>query len=164
MKTGTNCFDSGRLRAVGLLALLAMLLLGSCHQAPEYKQGARILYYPRSNAYFDQDNAVYILFDTVEQQWKRQANLVEEARANLGPSVPVEGPSVPVYKDNVRHRLLYGTALYADDSQLARKRREDSIRNVPPIPEAPPPAVPEPRRKTKVGRFLEKIFGRKNKE
>jgi hypothetical protein len=145
------------------LALL-FLLAAACHDAP-YSQGEHILYYPRSNVYLDQDNKVYLLFDTVEQSWQRRAELAPKEQEALGPSVPIEDAPRPVYRANEQHRLVYGTSIYSNDAELAKKRREDSVAAAPPPVVNHAPEEPEaPKKKSKVGRWLQKIFGGKKKE
>jgi hypothetical protein len=160
-----------RIRLFGwLLPAACFLIFGgsSCGGGGEadYQQGARILYYPRSNAYLDLDNHLYLVFDTVEQQWGRKGQLTEAEQQDLGPSVPIENAPVPVYRDNGQHKLVYGTSIFTDDAVLARKRREDSLATAAPPPpefEKEPEPAPEPKRKTRVGRWLQKIFGKKDR-
>lgn len=141
------------------LTLFLLLLLGACSDRP-YQQGAHLLYYPQRNAYLDQDNRVYLLFDTVEQRWTRRAQLSQPEEAALGESVVIDHPAVPVYRDNAQHRMLYATLRYTDPAALARKRREDSLAaSPPPVPDTS--AAPEPKKKSRVGRWLQKLFGKK---
>ncbi|RYY93959.1 MAG: hypothetical protein EOO11_18815 [Chitinophagaceae bacterium] len=144
-----------------------MLALAACgsNEAP-YKQGTHLLYYPDANVYLDQDSKRYLLFDTVEQRWTPQRELTNEQQAALGSAVVLQKPSDPVYKDNAQHRLVYGSARYTNPSDLARKRREDSLASVPPQPQAVPapadtPAEEAQKKKSRVGRWLQKIFGKK---
>ncbi|TCJ12649.1 hypothetical protein EPD60_15400 [Flaviaesturariibacter flavus] len=150
-----------RIKPVRILAFVAVLITvfaASC-STPEYHQGNSILYYPQRDAYRDEENGVYLVFDSVEQQWTRRDTL----EGSPGPAVRIADPGVPVYRDNAQHRLIYGTARFADRDELARKRVEDSLAAVPKL--APPPPPEEaPKRKTRVGRWLEKIFGKKEKQ
>ncbi|RYY89674.1 MAG: hypothetical protein EOO15_05520 [Chitinophagaceae bacterium] len=156
-----------RRSAQGYTVFLLALLLIACQSERSYQQGAHIRYFPEANSYFDEDNKVYLLFDTVEQQWGTRAQLNQEELSKLGNSVVVEKPALPVYRDNAQHRLMYATTRYTDRAELARKRREDSLASLPPgaKPLAPPPPTPEPpKKKTKVGRWLQKVFGKKDRD
>ncbi|TCZ73362.1 hypothetical protein [Flaviaesturariibacter aridisoli] len=144
-------------------SLLLLLTMAACSDPgnARYEQGSRILYYPRSNVYLDQDQHQYLLFDTVEQQWHRKPRLDPDQEAALGAAVTIENPKQPVYRDNAQHRLVYGTAQYTDRNALARKRVEDSLAAAPPT--AAPPVEEAPKKKSRVGRWLQKIFGKKEK-
>ncbi|WP_460568165.1 hypothetical protein [Flaviaesturariibacter terrae] len=141
------------------------MILASCGGGERnYTQGSDILYYPERNLYFDKSNNRYLAFDTVEQQWRQEAPEAVGAPGTLGPAVPIEHPAVPVYRDNAQHRLVYGTVRYTDRTELARKRVEDSLAASRPPAAAPEPVPGEaPKKKSKLGRWLQKIFG-KNKD
>jgi hypothetical protein len=149
--------------AAALIPLLVLLHV-SCAvpQSKEYTQGNHIWYYPGADTYFDEENKVYLLFDTVAQQWQ-PVEILADAQRNALPANPVliPQPAVPVYRDIEKHRLLYSTLPYIIPGELARKRQEDSIA-LQPRKTQPVPAGTEIR-KTKIGRWLQKIFGKKEK-
>ncbi|RYZ20906.1 MAG: hypothetical protein EOO16_14955 [Chitinophagaceae bacterium] len=142
---------------ISVFAALLCILWAACSD-PEYRQGSRVVYYPQRDVYRDEDNSVYLVFDSVEQQWTRQ----DTVSGSLGKAIPIAEPAVPVYRENAQHRLIYGTASFADRNELSRKRLEDSLASVPKTPKVVPPED-EPKRKTKIGRWLEKVFGKKEK-
>ena len=142
--------------------VFTLLTLAACGER-RYEQGTHILYYPQSNVYLDQDNHMYLRFDTVEQRWERRERLNPAEEAALGAAVPIGQPAQPVYRDNAQHRLIYGTARYTDPAALARKRVEDSLAAAPPAtaPAPAPPVETQPKKKSRVGRWLQKIFGKR---
>ncbi|RYY40466.1 MAG: hypothetical protein EOO08_04855 [Chitinophagaceae bacterium] len=149
---------------IDIVVLLLLSLAVACSGERSYEQGTHLRYFPESNVYFDEDNKVYLLFDTVAQQWEREAQLNENQLVRLGHSVAIAQPSTPVYRDNAQHRLMYGTARYTDPAVLARKRVEDSLASLPPRAALPPTSAEEPKKKTRVGRWLQKVFGKKDKQ
>ncbi|RYY99523.1 MAG: hypothetical protein EOO11_04685 [Chitinophagaceae bacterium] len=149
--------------------LLALLLLcaGACAEdkKKDEPQGERILFYPLANTYFDQDRERYYWLDTATYEWTRRDTLPPELVAGLGRSVPIPRPSVPVYRDNAQHRLIYGTSLYSTRSDLERKRREDSLADAKRREDIRKARAetekPKEKERTKLGKWLRKVFGKK---
>jgi|GEM_PF-4093183 len=147
------------------------LFLCACNQqepSTEEPQGQRILFYPRANVYRDEERNRWYRYDSAAGSWEQAKQLPEAEARRLDRAVLIAQPQVPVYRDNGQHKLVYGTSRYAAPDDLKRKRYEDSLAEVPPPPVQKPEAAPapaeEPRRKTKVGRWLQKVFGKKKND
>ncbi|MDB5250954.1 MAG: hypothetical protein JWP27_123, partial [Flaviaesturariibacter sp.] len=140
------------------------LTMAGCGSRQDHSQGQAFYFYPRANVYFDIEQKEYYAFDSVASSWRRTATLDKELEQALGRRVLIDTPGVPVYRENARHRLIYSAALYGSPEELQRKFIEDSLKSVAPKP-APATAEPPPvKRKSGIRRFLDKIFGKKDKK
>jgi hypothetical protein len=140
------------------LFYLPIVFILSCGPAQKQKkQGATFFYYPKTNIYYDIEQKEYYLYDSAISAWKMQEQ--SPAADSLGKKVLIEHASVPVYKDNEQHRLIYGTALYSSASDVRRKYIEDSLNSLPP-PVAPRDTTTEKkdRKKGFFRRLWDKIF------
>lgn len=140
-----------------LLLLCLLLSFASCG---EEKQGERIMFYPLANVYFDQDNEKYYAIDPQTRSWQKTKEL-PAVNTTLGKGVPIPNPSVPVYKDNRQHKLIYGARLYTTKEEIRRKFVEDSLASVPPPPKKEKKKEEKKEEEKKGGfrKWLDKIFG-----
>jgi hypothetical protein len=142
---------------------LLLILLAACQSDTGPVQGSAFYFYPKPNVYYDIEQKQYYAVSSTTQQWERKASLSATESARLGEKVLIDTPGIPVYKDNAHHRLVYSAALYASPEDLRRKYEQDSISSLPPKPVTPEVEKKEEKKRTKVGKFLNKIFGKKNK-
>ncbi len=155
------------MKTVFAIALILGLLSPACQTTKrEKQQGTTFLFYPLRNIYFDQDNKEYYYFDSTRLEWQVTATLPELVVAGLGRSVLLDSVPVPVYRDNASHRLIHGAILYSSPDSVRRQYREDSLASLPKIDTtvAVRKDSVQVKRKSRVGRFLEKIFGKKKKD
>jgi len=153
-----------------LLAVAGYLYFDTSNPKKE-TQGNVIYYYPKANVYLDEENQTYLLL--VNGKWERSKTLTEEQISFLGKQVAIEKPSVPVWRDNEHHRLIYGTALYNSPEEYKRKYYEDSINSLPKkvtVAPAPKDSVQiaeqqqeEERKRSGVQKFFDKLFKKKAK-
>lgn len=130
------------------------------------QQGSTFYFYPKPNVYYDVERKTYYLFEPSKGAWERRETLDAASLAALGKKVVIDTPGVPVYKDNEQHRLIYSATLYASQEEMRRKFEEDSINSLPkqnPTTDTLPTTPQEEKHKTKVGKFLDKLFGKKKK-
>ena len=116
------------------LSLLITICLFSCTDQPkiqEQPQGKTIEYYPKANIYYDIDRASYIKFSNEKGVWENLKTLPSDIAATLGKKITLQNPSIPVYKDNAQHRLIYSVSLYNTPDNYRQKFIEDSITLVP---------------------------------
>lgn len=146
-----------------LFFLLAVFT--ACQSEAPPVQGTAFYFYPKPNVYYDIEQKQYYTVSATTQQWERRSSLSTAETASLGEKVLIDTPGVPVYKDNAHHRLVYSAALYASPEDLRRKYEQDSISSLPPKPISDEPKNGEKggKKKTRVGKFLDKLFGKKDK-
>jgi hypothetical protein len=146
-----------------LLILLLLVLFAACQPESHPVQGTAFYFYPKPNVYYDIEQKQYYSLSPTTQQWEQKASLNATESAGLGEKVLIDTPGIPVYKDNAHHRLVYSAALYASPEDLRRKYEQDSISSLPPEPTKPEVERKEEKKRTKVGKFLNRIFGKKDK-
>lgn len=151
------------------LPLLALIIFFSCQDTEDapLAQGGTIYYYPGSNIYFDADNGQYFLFSGAAG-WTTTKELQPEQEANLGRKVLVSNPTVPVWKANDDHKMIYGASLYTTADDYNQKFKEDSLNSLP--RKKPADSVYEQKdsieikkERKGVGKFLERLFGKDRK-
>jgi hypothetical protein len=147
------------------IIICSITLLIGCNSATSNKESSAdtivktaFYYYPKRNIYFDTTNKQFIFYDSTSNKWNT-GNLPAELYADLGKSSTIENPTQPVWLDNKNHRLIYSAALYADSTDFKKKAPVKKTKNTA-VKDGPA----EPKKKTKVGEFLKKIFGKKKKE
>lgn len=145
---------------------LLLVLFAACQPESRPAQGTAFYFYPKSNVYYDIEQKQYYALSPATQQWEQKASLNADEKAGLGEKVLINTPGIPVYKDNAHHRLVYSAALYASPEDLRRKYEQDSISSLPPKPTLQEPKVEKKseKKRTRVGKFLNKIFGKKDKD
>lgn len=128
------------------------------------QQGTNFLFYPLPNIYFDQDNKEYYFFDSTQSNWQTTADLPAPIVARLGRSVRLDSVPVPVYRDNEMHKLIHGAILYSSPDKLRQQYHEDSMASLPKPDTLATPATDsvQAKKKSRVGRWLQKIFGKKD--
>lgn len=142
------------------MVVTTLLLFAWGCKEKEKPQGATIYYYPLHNVYFDKENNHFLQYDSLKNQWQK-IKAADFKERNLGADTQITSPVDPVYKENQKHRIIYGTALYTNEQQLKEKYLEDSLGTVRPskkvdIPEPDKPAE-EPKR-SKFRKWLDKVF------
>ena len=91
------------------------------------------------------------------QTWTTGKEIPAAMQSMMDKSVLLDSFSQPVWKDNQNHRLIYSAALYATP--------EDTIeRKPPPVAKAPEKKEESKKEKKGLRKFLDKIFGKKNKD
>src|SRR5580765_8262461 len=112
------------------LILLSAVSFLQCNRSPQKKvqapeqsqiQGKSFYYYPRANVYYDIEEKQYIFFDSLKNTWEKKQQPSPEEIEKMGKKIAIENPSVPVFKDNQQHRIVYGTALYTSTGELRKK-------------------------------------------
>lgn len=150
-----------------LLFFLTSLAIGwlGCQQQQEPVQGSTFYYYPKPNIYYDIEQKQYYLLSPNQIEWQKRTDLLPEQLATLGKKVIIDTPGIPVYKNNAHHRLVYGAALYTSQAEMQRKFIEDSLSSLPKRDTLKrDEVVKEEKRRSKVGRFFDNLFGKKKKE
>jgi hypothetical protein len=153
--------------------LVIFTSFSACNEKEEFRQGDTIFYYPKPNVYYDVEEKQYFFLSDDNNEWQTNKNLEAFQKDSLGKNVVLNNPSLPVWKDNEHHRLVYGAALYTSAIDLQRKYYEDSINSLP----KPPPVVKkdntpvkleeeEEVEKEKKGlkKFLDRVFKKKEKD
>lgn len=145
-----------------------LVILGSCflwfacsdnkaEETPSAPPPPVYYFYPKANVYFDTVNKDYLFLGGDGSTWASGKAIPAAMQSMMDKSVLLDTFSQPVWKDNQNHRLIYSAALYA--------KPEDTIERKPP----PPPVVPKPvdtvkKEKKGLGKFLDKLFGKKKKK
>lgn len=125
------------------------------------------MYYPKANIYYHVSGKTYILKDTQLATWVERKDIAQNSVAEFGKGAMITITDTPIWKNNAKHRLIYGTSLYTSPEEVKRNYRADSIKSIPP---PKPVAVdtstnPQEReaekRRSGFRRFVDKIFKKK---
>lgn len=151
---------------LSLLLILSLLSCTSDHpkiqQQPQQRQGKTIEYYPKTNIYYDVDRQSYIKFSNEKGEWENLKTLPTDIASTLGKKITLPNPSVPVYKDNAEHRMVYSVSLYNTPDSFRKKFIEDSIAQLPKKIGEPIQKVDssgdKKRKKRGLRRLLDRIF------
>jgi hypothetical protein len=152
-----------------LIALLSIALFFSCQEVGKSKptQGKNIYYYPTANVYYDADNNLYMVLNETAG-WETKDELPQEQITTLGQKVVVENPSLPVWKDNGDHKMIYAANLYTTKDDYRQKFIEDSISSLPrktnPVAKQQGDSTSMKKEKSGVGKFLNRLFRGKEKK
>ena len=144
----------------------SLIVFGSCRESEAHVQGSSFYYYPKPNTYYDIEKKEYYIFSVTENKWVRKKELTEQERSLLGPKVSIDTPSVPVYKSNAHHRLIYSAGLYSNERDIEKKYIEDSLKSLPQKTSLPPDEKDKDKEKEKdekdhgIKKFFKKIFGK----
>jgi hypothetical protein len=129
-------------------------------------------FYPSTNVYLDTVDKRFSYFDSSQKEWVSSNSLPATLLSDLGKSVLIDSAPQPVWAANAEHRMVYAAKLYADSADFkpppeptpeetaaAEKKKKDDE-------EAATQAADQrerDRRKTKVGKLLDRIFHKKDK-
>lgn len=114
-------------------------------------------FYPKANVYFDSVNKDYVFLTNDGITWQTQKQIPAAMQAIMDKNVLIDSPSMPVWKDNDDHKLLYSALLYVNPADTMQKKEPKA---------AVQKAVTDTVKKQKkgLGKLLDKIFGRKKKD
>jgi hypothetical protein len=154
----------------GIALILAVFFVYNKPAEKETRQGTTFYFYPKSNIYYDVDNAQFYILSPTEG-WQKVDEITEEQNAALGEKVILEKPELPVWKSNEQHKMIYAASLYTSKKEYQKKFYEDSINSLPKktvVAIKDTAATQEDdvkKSKTGVGKFLKRIFsGKKEKK
>lgn len=153
------------MRIVVWIGMISMCLIACTQPQKKSTQGTTFYYFPKANVYYDLEQKEYYVLDSVAGNWQQKKQLPVEEQSHLGKKIVIENPSVPVYKDNNQHRMIYGIVLYSSPEEMRQKFIEDSLKSLPKkIPkrirrEEESENEHQEKPKSKLRKFLDKIFG-----
>jgi len=113
-------------------------------------------FYPQANVYFDTVNQDYLFLTNEGKTWTSARQIPDVVQSMMDKSVLIDSPAAPVWKDNANHKLVYSALLYASPN--------DTVERKEPVVVVKKPVNSDSVKKKKgLGKFLDKIFGRKKK-
>ena len=146
-----------------LFCIAVTSLFFSCaSRQQEEKEGTVFYFFPKANAYFDEDNNQYFITDK-EKGWQAVTDLPPEEKDSLGEKILLTNPPTPVWKNNEQDRLLYSLSTYASAQEYRKKFYEDSLNSLPKKVQKAEEDTVSKKEKTGLGKFLEKVFSKKEK-
>jgi hypothetical protein len=144
------------------LCVLMAAVAVSCKQ--EVKKGKyEFYYYPKVNMYYDVADQQYLYSLDSARTWTFIADTTTQDTATLGNKEIVYSDAKDIWKQNEEHRQQFNGTIFhivspADEVTSAQNDvRERKVAVKKPVVQKPA----EEKKKTKVGRFLQKIFGKK---
>lgn len=146
------------------LALLLSFTWFACNNGEREQRGVpaqqgmppRYYFYPKANVYFDSANKDYLFLGGNGTTWTTQKQIPAAVQSMMDKGVLIQTPAQPVWKDNANHKLIYSAALYATAADTVEKK-------APPPPVKVDTVVKKEERKSGIGRFFSKLFGKKKK-
>lgn len=144
----------------------ALFFLFACGNNADEKEEAALpplyFYYPRANVYFDSANKEYLFQAQNDTSWQSAKQIPAVVQSMMDKSVQIQDSALPVWRNNANHRLLYSALLYATPNDTVAKKPElnQAVRQKPGASSTPAAK----KEKKGLGRFIDKIFGRKKKE
>lgn len=155
--------DSNTMRII--FALPVFLLCFACNNAAREQSVApaheavpppRYYFYPKANVYFDSVNKDYLFLGGDGATWTTQKQIPAAVQSMMDKGVLIQTPAQPVWKDNANHKLIYSAALYATAADTVEKKVSPPVKV--------DTAVKKEERKSGIGRFFSKLFGKKKKD
>jgi hypothetical protein len=155
--------------------LLIVLFFTAC-ESQQSKSPAKphaYFFYPSTNVYLDTVNKHFSYFDSSQQKWVSGNSLPATILSDLGKSVLIDSAPQPIWAANAEHRMIYAAKLYADSADFReppeptseekaaaaqKKKDEDEARD------QAADQRERDRKKTKVGKLLDRIFHKKDKD
>ncbi len=146
-----------------LVISLAVITL-SCNQQ-QARGKYEFQYYPSVNMYFDVAQQQYIYSLDSARTWNTLKGTTEEKAASLGTPATVYSDEKEIWKLNEAHRQQYNGTIFnvAGNSSVAgnldepvaeRKVQKKAVRK----------SAPAVKERKGLGKFLQKVFGKKKKE
>lgn len=150
-----------------IFAFLFIFLMAACNQDAEESRVEGVetkaplyYYFPKANVYIDSANSDYIFLGNDGKSWQTAKQIPAAMQALMDKNVFIEYPSQPVWQDNESHRLVYSALLYATPNDTTKKVAPKSTVIRPVAKDT----VEEKKERKGLGKFLNKIFGKKKKE
>ena len=153
---------------VRFLIVLSMFFFVACsgNRQPEAEkpelQPAQYYYFPKANVYFDSANKDYLFLAADSNGWQTSKQVPAVVHSLMDKSVYIADPAQPVWKDNDKHKLVYSALLYATPNDTVEKKELPKVVTTKPAATAPTAdsaSEASKKRRTGVGRFLDKLFG-----
>src|SRR4051794_29437080 len=108
-----------------LWASIFLAVLGCSNKEPEKvveaKHPPTYYFYPKANVYFDTVNKEYVFLANDGKSWQAQKQIPAAMQVMMDKSILIDSPSVPVWKDNENHRLIYSAKLYVSPADKVEK-------------------------------------------
>jgi len=141
---------------------LACMLALSC--AGENKKGAfEFYYYPKVNMYYDVTSSQYLYSIDSAKTWTVITDTSQQGQASLGEKHVLYADRRDVWRDNEQHRNTYhGSILNIVSATNDLPADEGTVKERKALVKKPATkAAEEEKPKKGIGRFLQKIFGKK---
>jgi hypothetical protein len=143
------------------LAILLVFIFYACNNNKAEKTVVttpppKYYFYPRANVYYDSANKDFVYLSNDGKTWQAEKQIPAAMQVLLDKNILIDTPAQPVWKDNERHKLIYSALLYASPADTQAVKEEKPL-----VKEVPKEVKKE---KKGLGKFLDKIFGRKKKD
>jgi len=144
-----------------------MILVVACN-GKEENTGNEYYYYPQKNVYYDVNKQKFYYSVDGSKSWLTFAGTGNTDVSTLGEKVEIYSNDTLIYNDNDNHRRLYAGRLYnlniantdlANVAPAAVSERRSIVKKSPAAKEKK-----EEKTKKGLGKFLGKIFGKKEKK
>ena len=151
-----------------IVAFLFIFFLAACNQNAEESRVEGVetkaplyYYFPKANVYIDSANSDYIFLGNDGKTWQTAKQIPAAMQALMDKNVLIEYPTEPVWQDNESHRLVYSALLYATPNDTTKK---EAPRPTVARPAVKDTAEEEKKERKGLGKFLDRIFGKKKKD
>lgn len=149
------------------VSIAFIILYTSCNSnsANAEKEG-EFYYYPKANVYYNVASKAYYYSIDSAKTWQQITDTLAASPALLGEKIVLHSAD-SIWKDNAKHRQLYSGVLYnvaspadsadgnvakVSERKVARKKYNTRERSQ---------EAEEPKKKKGLGKFLQKVFGKK---
>lgn len=113
-------------------------------------------FFPKANVYFDTVNKDYVFVGTDGKTWVSGKQIPAVMQSMMDKRIVIDSPSMPVWEDNENHKLVYSALLYVSPNDTVQKKA--------PVVLKPVNTDSIKKEKKGLGKFLDKLFGRKKKD
>jgi hypothetical protein len=142
------------------LSSVYIVSAASCNQ-DENKGKFEFYYYPKVNMYYDVADQHYLYSIDSAKTWMTLADTTTQEIATLGDKQVLYSDTRDIWRQNELHRQqFHGSILNIVPAENEADRVQDDVKERKQEVKAPVTKAPE-KKKTAVGRFLQKIFGKK---
>ena len=156
-----ECSLISRNKMSKLLFFLLLIFFVACNNNKAEKvvvppPAPKYFFFPKANVYFDTVNKDYVFLGNDGKTWMKEKQIPAIMQSMMDKSIVIDSPSMPVWKDNENHKLVYSALLYASPNDTVQKK----------APVVAKPVNPDSIKKEKKGlaKFIDKLFGRKKKD
>jgi hypothetical protein len=162
MKTLLKILFFAAFAVAGILAVSARKTTPKQVKAPMV-QSATYYYYPKVNMYYDLTNSIYIYRDN-DGKWQSAKQVSDKVTTGMGKKAVLINPSLPVWKSNDYHRMVYSTALYANSNDFRKAPPKAPVTVSKPAEGKKNEQAAETKKETGIERFFKRLFKKKSAE
>jgi hypothetical protein len=118
-------------------------------------------YYPKVNMYYDVARGRYIYLAQDGRTWETARTISDKLTTGMGKRAVLTNPTLPVWKNNEHHKLIYSTTLYASAADFRKDPPKKTVKATSAVAKKPAEEK-KVKKESGVQRFFKRLFGKKD--